>query len=557
MKHRYLELMEKVLSAYSEAHIQRYYDQVCANGLKEHGFPRLTANIGVLMCHGKVLHLKDLFEKMMDTCCYYFLKKRACNEFSVREIVTCLMEIEACGLFPKEKTDFWRNQLSQIDLEVCYHRFSRTPEEMENNWGLFTAVSEFMRGYIGIADTEDFVDMQIGVQLTWLDENGMYRDPGNPIVYDLVGRGLFHFLLHFGYNGKYAKQIDDALKKAGLLTLKMQSVTGELPYGGRSHQFLHNEAWLAAIYEFEANRYYREGNLQLAGKFKAATQKCLDDMEKWLCQTPITHIKNHFPPDSGYGCEDYAYFDKYMITSASFLYVAYLFCNEDIQPVEASEKTELFFLSQDFHKAFLKNKNYFVEIEPEADREYDCSGIGRIHYAGAPSALCLSVPGAKEAEYDTGDYEKADFSITAGVKQADGYVFATDTNIKYTLVNSSCTADTAAVEYDCGICEGNTVRFGCQLCDEEIILTAKAADTAALMLPIFHFDGRDYTQIQVTENTITVRYDGYVCTYITNGKIVDLEQTGANRNGVYKLFCAEGNGCVSVKIQIQKANSEE
>lgn len=554
MKGNYLELMERVLSAYSEAHIQRYYDQVCANGLKEHGFPRLTANIGVLLCHGKVLHLKDLFEKMMDTCCYYFLKKRACNEFSVREIVTCLMEIEACDLFPKEKTEFWRNQLSQIDLEVCYHRFSRTPEQMENNWGLFTAVSEFMRGYIGVADTADFVDMQIGVQLTWLEENGMYRDPGNPMVYDLVGRGLFCFLLHFGYNGKYAHQMDEALKKAGLLTLQMQSVTGELPYGGRSHQFLHNEAWLAAIYEFEANRYFQEGNLTLAGQFKAAAQKSLADMEKWLNQTPITHIKNHFPPDSHFGCEDYAYFDKYMITSASFLYVGYLFCNENIQPVEAPEKTELFFLSQDFHKAFLKNRNYFVEIDPEADPEYDCSGIGRIHYAGAPSALCLSVPGAKGAEYNTGDFEKLDFSITAGIKQGDSYMFATDDCSKYALVSSSCNDDTAAVEYVCSICENAPVRLGCQLNVDSVVVSANTEGTTALMLPVFHFDGKKYTSIVCTENSISVAYEGYICTYVTDGKIVDLEQTGANRNGVYKLFCAENPDSVTVEIQAEKVS---
>lgn len=552
MKQKYLALMEQVLSAYSEEHILRYYDQVRTNGLKEHGFPRLTANIGVLMCHGKVLHLKDLFEKMMDTCCYYFLKKRACNEFSVREIITCLMEIEACGLFPKNKTDFWRNQLSQIDLEVCYHRFSRTPDQMEYNWGLFTAVSEFMRGYIGVADTNDFVDMQIGVQLTWLDENGMYRDPGNPMMYDLVGRGLFHFLLHFGYNGKYARQIDEALKKAGLLTLQMQSVTGELPYGGRSHQFLHNEAWLALIYEFEANRYFREGNFALAGQFKAAAQKSLADMEKWLSQTPITHIKNHFPPDSHFGCEVYAYFDKYMITCASFLYVGYLFCNESIPPVEIPQKPEVLFLSQDFHKAFLKNKNYYVEIDPEADPEYDCSGIGRIHYVGAPSALCLSVPGAKGAEYETGDYEKIDFSITAGVKQGSDYLFATDTSTKYTLVDSSCNDHTAMVAYDCSIPESISVKFTCQLLEDVIVLTASSAGTAAIMLPIFYFDGKNYTDIAVSENSISVSYEGYVFTYSANGRIVDLKQNGANRNGVYKLFCAENPNSITVEIQAKK-----
>ena len=45
MKEKYLVLMEKTLSAYSSEHILRYFQQVKTNGLTEHGFPRLTANI--------------------------------------------------------------------------------------------------------------------------------------------------------------------------------------------------------------------------------------------------------------------------------------------------------------------------------------------------------------------------------------------------------------------------------------------------------------------------------------------------------------------------------
>ena len=53
MKEKYIALMEKVLSAYSDEHIQRYLNDVKENGLTEHGFPRLTANIGILIAHGR------------------------------------------------------------------------------------------------------------------------------------------------------------------------------------------------------------------------------------------------------------------------------------------------------------------------------------------------------------------------------------------------------------------------------------------------------------------------------------------------------------------------
>jgi hypothetical protein len=72
----------------------------------------------------------------------------------------------------------------------------------------------------------------------------------------------------------------------------MQSPNGELAFGGRSNQFIHNEAWLCVIYEYEAKRYAREGNLPMAKKFKAAIKRALDVSECWLTKEPLYHIKN-------------------------------------------------------------------------------------------------------------------------------------------------------------------------------------------------------------------------------------------------------------------------
>ena len=49
MKQRYLDLMEIALSAYTPEHILEFFDQVKANGLDDQAFPRLTANIGILL----------------------------------------------------------------------------------------------------------------------------------------------------------------------------------------------------------------------------------------------------------------------------------------------------------------------------------------------------------------------------------------------------------------------------------------------------------------------------------------------------------------------------
>lgn len=90
MKERYLSLMERTLSAYTDEHIDSYLADVKANGLTEHGFARLTSNIGILISHGRRCDLLPRFICMMDLCCETIPHVKAANDFSVREIICCL-----------------------------------------------------------------------------------------------------------------------------------------------------------------------------------------------------------------------------------------------------------------------------------------------------------------------------------------------------------------------------------------------------------------------------------------------------------------------------------
>ena len=65
MKEIYIDFIEKVFGAYTNEHIKTYTDSVKNEGLKEHGYPRLVANLGILIAHGRKTELKDDFIKMM------------------------------------------------------------------------------------------------------------------------------------------------------------------------------------------------------------------------------------------------------------------------------------------------------------------------------------------------------------------------------------------------------------------------------------------------------------------------------------------------------------
>lgn len=551
MRRRYLDLMERALEAYRDDHIVRYFDMVKAEGMTEHGFPRLTANIGILIAHGKKTELKRLFTDMMTFCCESFLKGKAANDFSVKEIIFCIIELEGKGIVEQELVVYWKKLLSQIDPCKCYNVYALTGEDKVYNWACFTGVSEYMRQYIGLADTAEFVDTQVESQLKWLDENKMYKDPNNPMVYDMVTRGLFAVLLHFGYRGRYQKDIDECLRSTGILTLQMQSVSGEIPYGGRSNQFPHNEAHLSLLLEYEARRYAKEGDIKLAGVMKAGVKRALDNIEKWLSEDTIHHVKNYYPIESKFGCEDYAYFDKYMITVASFLYVAYLFCDESI-PLGNSDRSKPYTLrlSPDFHKIFLNAGGYFAEYDTNADNHYDVSGLGRVHREGVPEQICLSVPCTSHPGYTIDLENSAPLSICPGYRENDRFVFGVESEVIHKLIALYEKEGSAVAEIETVWEDWSVTAIYC-VSDRGVDMEISGVDVPACLLPVFAFDGITRTDIQCGDTWLKIFYKGHCCTYYSNGVIENTGREAANRNGRYHVFRTHAPECLRLRIVLE------
>ena len=550
MKNKYIDIMEKVLSAYNYEHIESYFNKVKKETLSEHGFPRLTANIGILIAHKRRLDLLPIFLEMMEYCCKTIPTVLAANDFSVREIVCCLNEIEKSEDIDKSHVLRFKEYLKTIDPYKCYNVYAKTPEDTVYNWAIFTALSEFFRQKAGLCDSREFIDIQIESQFKRFDENGMYMDNAeseinHPFVYDLVSRGLLTLLLSAGYRGKHYERLDAILKKAGLLTLKMQSVSGEIPFGGRSNQFLHNEAWLASICEYEAKRYKNEGDLVLAGKFKAAAKKALSVIETWLKEKPISHIKNRFPIESKFGCEDYAYFDKYMITAASFLYTSYLNCDTSIEEGEFDISPDSFLTSYRFHKLFLKAHGYFLEFDLNADPHYDAKGLGRIHKMNAPSQICISVPCSGHPIYNINIENPAPLSICPGIINNGDCIFATGNESKWEVINY--TNESAVIKTE--IC-GKSIFTKYEITPDFVEITAESDSELLFLLPALYFDGKNYADISTKGNVITVDYQGHKCIYETDAEYRENETLSANRNGYYKSFTLKGEKQIKIKITL-------
>ena len=133
----YLDLMEAAVSAYSDEHIARYVEKTDREGVEEHGFPRLTANIGVLVANGRLAGKRETFRRMMTISCRDAAKgpmKREGNEFSVKELAIALGAVERAGIFEKSVTDAWRADLKKVEHARCYVCLPPVGASRANNW---------------------------------------------------------------------------------------------------------------------------------------------------------------------------------------------------------------------------------------------------------------------------------------------------------------------------------------------------------------------------------------------------------------------------------------
>ena len=557
-KAEYYDIMEQLVSAYSIQQIEDYIAAVREKEVWEHGFPRLAANLGILMAHGKLLHLKKYFLEMMELCCRDIpiptpdYSHRG-NDFSVKELCWCILELEKSDVFSKEEIDKWKQALAALDPHSCYNEVAPVPVKAVPNWAAFNAASEQIRNFMGLASTADYIDNQVASQMFSFEENGMYRDPHEPMVYDTVTRLQLCNVLYFGYNGTHKAALEANLRKSGKLSLLMQSVTGELPFGGRSNCFLHNESHLAAIFEYEALRSKQDGDMETASICKAAAQLAAENIKKWWQENPDHHIKNYYPIYSMEGCEGYAYYDKYMVTAASMLYNACLFADDSI-PVgvcpAASDKDYTWQSGPWFHKLFCKQDDYFVELEYEANLQYDASGIGRIHRRGAPSAICLSLSASQTPKYQISTPNPHGMAICAGFCKNE-WQFALTPDSKYEILSHRAENGTVSADWQITMPNGKMLHQKLTM-EGGIRIVTESDGLTGLMLPIFAFDGANYTEVAHTKNSVAVHYQGWVCRYNTDGKIADTGFTCTNRNGQYRIFRAEGSGAVAVNITIDR-----
>ena len=547
-KELYLEIIEKSVEAYNQDDLEERVKKHENSTIEDiQAFSRLTCAIAALIANGRKLHYYELWQRMMDICCRDSnkIKGNSMLDFSIKEIMLAFKLMQ--DKVPEDKRIYWLEELRKVDP---YYNYYYTYDKVPNlhNINIYNMAGEYLRETEGLTSTEDYFDKHWPIQLEKFDCDGMYIDPGSPILYDVATRVQIQYILGFGYKGKYFDELDSKLKKGGLFTLFSQSSVFQLPYGGRSNQYQFNEALIAANAEYEAQRYKKLGDFKTAGAFKRCARLAAKSILPWLEGfKPPKHIKNYYPIESKYGTEEYGYYDKYMITLGCFIYAAFLFADDSIEeyPCPAEIGGFVFETSSTFHKIFANCCGSSLEIDTKADFHDDSTGLGRCHKTGFPSELALSHPFTSKPSYFLPkSVTKRNISFCAGweYKGKTLYLCELSDGLEHEINMNFITNERIcfAITY-----YGHALK-GCSAVKETYTLSAEGMriETQIIdpdcprihyMLPLFIDNGLQEAVIDSTTTSVSIKLSQYNLFIETNGSLQISKEQYGNRNGKYKL----------------------
>lgn len=533
MKRLYLDIMEKAAKAYTTEQIDEYIKEVENDGIRDHGFPRLSANLAVLIAYDRCTELYPRVMRMLDLSFELVSKTVKCdNDFSVRELCIALDTLMKKRIVPKERLKKWLEHLAAFHPETGYEMlvWQKEPDWKCHNIVSYNCLSEFLRCTLLGIDPEPFLAKQMPKLLESFDENGMYMDPGCPMVYDFATRLNLQQMILAGYHGKFYEEILERLEKADSVVLKIISATGEFPYGGRSQGFLHNEGLACALLEGAAIRSKAKGDLEAASRYRAGAKLVLDALMDWLDKTPVSHIKNRYPVSSLIGCEKYGYFNKYMITINIWLMSPLLYADNTIPIGTLPDQACAFATTSHFHRYFLQAGAYSLQGDTAGQERQDATGIGRIHKKGCPSPLLLSFPCPAEPKYII-SREKNPRNAAIGVWK--GQWNESDRETKVSLLHLEADQNTAEAVLSITRPDNSRVREQIHIAPDGVTLTQEGGD--GFWLPAIITDGENKGTFFAEKDGFSVFYQGYYARFRFLGRAEDagLYQ---NRNGIYRFY---------------------
>lgn len=533
--------------------------------------PRFVSSAAILLAFGRLPEVKEATYRAMSSCSRRLADpavRSLSPDFWMRELATAYLALETVA--DQDHRRAWAADLGRVEPEKIYLQVRPDGKNLESlhNWTVYAAAGEVLRELAGVKASGDYVwgkaffDKYMPAQVGHFSPLGMYRDPGDPITYDITTRLQFATALALGYDGPQREAIGELLRRGGLATLLFVSPQGYVPYGGRSSQFCFQEAIVSALCELEARRY-RTSSPALAGAFKRQARLSALSLKRWVTEmTPWRHLKNGFPPESRHGLDTYGQYSVYSLLISSFLGLAAVFADDSIEerPCPAELGGYVFELSPAFHKVFASCGRTGLEIDTAADPHYDATGLGRFTRDGVPLELGLGMSFPTSVKKGEG----VTLSMAPGLQpppepvalgpaaRTDG-AWARQASLGQGDATSSVRVEKESAEEvsftvvtEQSRPARRTWRNSYRLREGELTLGCDVtpADAVRLIVPLRVTDGQDVSTIERGKGEVRVALAGavYVVEFDPALEATVEEATYANRNGVYRSLVLEAPG---------------
>lgn len=534
--------------------------------------PRFVSSAAILLKFGYIKDLREMvFRAMTYSCSQLASGKANSPDFWMRELTTaflCLKPLAGEALWHR-----WRSLLQRVDPEKVYKVVSKSGQGIEklNNWAVYSSGGESVREALGLTDPsnhflqgQSFFDKYMRAQLVHFTVEGMYRDPNDPITYDITTRLQIANALTYGYNGPLKHQLDELLRRGGLTTLLFTSSDGLAPFGGRSGQFLFQEGIIAGLCELEAKRY-KTTDKKLAGAFKRQAHISVLSMKRWIVgMQPLRHIKNGFPPGTQHGIDEYGKYSVYTLYCSSVLGLAALYADDNIEesPCPSEIGGYLVELYPAFHKIFASTGASQIEIDTKADQHYDATGLGRFQVKGVPIELGLSMPFSAHPMYRINDSLKPHEAYAIGPAwkiNGSRQSLAPDTSLTHQTKITHLRRDSVTFNVIYNTPDSLTVEQDYSLTANEVSIISSihsqqtAVDSIYFTIPLLISDGATQSKLTRTPGDIRVEYLGHRYTILFNPQLSweITPTTFANRNGIYKnLIIKNADSTLQIKLRL-------
>ncbi|MBN2163117.1 MAG: hypothetical protein JW713_09245 [Pontiellaceae bacterium] len=437
------------------------------------------------------------------------------------------------------------------------------------NWTVVSSCGDALLQLLGIRSSDNpYVSVCWGAQgRHFTSPYGLYME--GPMAYDHFPRIWWEDAIAQGYDGPYTAEVSEAMDRAAITSLFMQSPWGELPAGGRSAHHQWNEAEQCVTFEIYAGKARDEGDLLMAAAYKRAAHLSLASMLRWVRPSgEMQIVKNHVDPASRHGYESYSYHSQYNILPMAMLAIAYEHAalSEDVAEGPAPADTGGFvFQVSGLNKVFANAGGTYVELDTSADHHYDATGLIRIHQKGVSPQLGPSDSLLASAGYNSPDPSPITTGVGISWLDSDGTTWRTlgemssseITDVNVVPVSQSTTQVVFEVTYSGSLPNVTAITEHYVVTPAGVALTTELTGYSGALRyvwPVLSNDGATGSMIAVNGDSVSVSQGGAAVTFTANGadNVSVGSEAYSNHNGWARLGMAEYSAGGAVTLQVSR-----